>query len=101
VAPPARIPADTSEHGGPCKKKLNKFIIFTVPQTAVRQEINNQYAMQMMKLLRNTIVDTMEADTAKDGVEQLPCICGMSQLYSCIEGNFLLSFYRGPKEIIW
>ncbi len=37
--------------------------------------------------------------TAKNGMEQPPCIYGMSQLHSCIEGNFPLSFFHGPMEI--
>jgi hypothetical protein len=37
----------------------------------------------------------------KNGIGQVPCIYGMLQLHSCIEGNFPLSFYHGHKEIIW
>jgi hypothetical protein len=39
--------------------------------------------------------------SVKNGMGQVPCICDMSKLHSCTEGNFLLSFYHGPKEIIW
>jgi hypothetical protein len=38
--------------------------------------------------------------TAKNGKGQVPCINGMSQLHSSIEGNFPLSFYHEPKEMI-
>jgi hypothetical protein len=50
---------------------------------------------QLIKKERKPVVFT-----AKNGMEQLPGIYGMSQLHSSIEGNFPLSFYHKNMEII-
>jgi hypothetical protein len=40
-------------------------------------------------------------ESLQNGMKQLTFISGMSQLHSCKEGNFPISFYNGPKEIKW